>query len=793
MHYRSNKKTNPNKDRQYRCELPNNVECELLEGSRQVKHYNDAMEHRKIWHEVAQKQNWKPYESSNIEERKWNSYLELYKKIIDDQKVSASIEDIKIDSEKDLRAKLSGELEEEQIEKIRNAKGEDVSFSITNESKKLGKITFANDESIAIKLDKDFKKSLKDLINNGRFLLKDQDEFSQIQCNYSIEPLSKDTENYIFYSINEKPVFQAKFRYKVNEVKDSDDKVTLVEDKEKVEIDEVNLLRLNISVDFISESYQINVMRNSFGKVKKMALWQVLSGERVAKLPNPIKVDFDKNSRLNEEQKKAVEGALGTPELFLIWGPPGTGKTEVIQEIAKQEALMGNKTLISSQSNLAVDNALARLSDLSGVYPFRIAKKDYKLEGEDNEKVPFLDTSGLFFIKNLQKTLNAKIDNSASNESILDLQKQFFKQLERAKKTYKKERKSDCELREFKQHSELYRKNINVVGATLMETGRKERQNGKNKLCNTTNIKEFDTVIIDEVSKATPTELFIPIALGKKLILVGDHKQLPPMFKMLSNDDRTQEEWAEKANIDENELDIDSTIFERLWDRHIEDALPVRAMLTKQYRMHPKIQSLIEPFYTDSEGKLSFGFGKNNQTAIDDLTLKNIDFCKSRPIMWIRTKEKVLETNHNPSFSNEDEIANVGKLLKVLSKANDKQLSVGVITFYGAQLRELRNQYYEKYKRKFGDGKLIFGTVDRFQGRECDVIICSLVRNNEHRNIGFASKINRINVAFSRARKSLIILGSSKQFCYEGKNKTAQSIYKVIYDKCDKPKPKELD
>ena len=327
------------------------------------------------------------------------------------------------------------------------------------------------------------------------------------------------------------------------------------------------------------------------------------------------------------------------------------------------------------------------------------------------------------------------------------------------------------------------------MGAGKLEPWKEGIVRKKNITANT-ELNKFDTVIIDEVSKATPPELFIPISWGKRLILVGDFKQLPPMFKILSGDDKTQEEWAKEANIDPGELDTDDTIFERLWKRHEGDSSPIKAMLTEQYRMHSHIQSIIEPFYTDSEGKLSCGL---DETQIEKLEFKNNALLK--PTVWIGTKSIVNggeEKKKGTSFINRDEIEKVGKILEKISTIVDKQTSIGVITFYGAQLRELRNHYQYKYGG-FGDGKLVFGTVDRFQGRECDIIICSLVRNNNSRHIGFAKKPNRINVAFSRAKRCLIILGSREQFCYEGKNKEAIKLYKDIYDKCYHPKPKELE
>ena len=535
-------------------------------------------------------------------------------------------------------------------------------------------------------------------------------------------------------------------------------------------------LTLHCSIDYFSEEYQVNIMKRCFNKVKDMQIWEILSGERVAKLPQQIDIKFD-NPKLNEEQKKAIEGALGAPEMFLIWGPPGTGKTEVIKEIAKQETLRGNKTLITSQANLAVDNALARLHETDSAYSFRIAKDGYELEGTDKAKVPFQNTSPRFYLDFLENQVKAAEENTFN--------KYFLRDIEKAKKSIDKKNKSDAEIREFGQFAELYRKKINVVGATLMECGKNYQKT--NKLLNTVGIEKFDTVIIDEVSKATPPELFIPIPLGKKLILVGDHKQLPPVFKMLSGDDKPLEQWAEDVGIDKFELDVENTIFERLWNRHINEASAARSLLTQQYRMHPDIQKLIEPFYEDSEGTLKCGLLPED---IDKLKIEHSFF--STPTIWIGTQNSSKEKQQGTSFYNDDEIEKTGVLLKKLANLNDKNLSVGVITFYGAQLRELRNQYRQQYESKFGEGKLIFGTVDRFQGRECDVIICSLVRNNKHRNIGFASKVNRINVAFSRARKVLIILGCKEQFAYELKNKQAQKKYKYIYDNCHKPKPKEL-
>lgn len=753
-------RTYPRKDERYCHSLRGDVKCKLLcTGAPNLleRHSVDAVEHGEIFAEVAEKECWRPYEGDSIEERKWGVYLDLYEKILENKQVSFCIKEIKVQDRK-LCARLDG-VEESDMAKIEDAKGEVVQFSLSVENasdaktKTLGKLVSISSEELTVKLDESFEDSLK-VLSIASYVEDDAEDAS---------------------------------------TEDDADAAILAEEQEKESKEQTCPMpaRMRLFADFFGGLYQVGVMKRGLQKIKKQPVWQVLSGERVAKSPKPTDALGSERGRLNEEQKAAVNGALNAPELFLIWGPPGTGKTEVIMEIAKQEALRGHKTLICSQANLAVDNALARLYKEAHVYPFRIAKKDYKLEGEDRKKVPFADSAGRFFLAELQK----KLENAPSTEdaSILGLRQRFLVQVERAQKMYEKKKKTSFNREELRQHATLYRRNINVVGTTLMEAGRESW--GVIGISQKTGIAEFDTVIIDEVSKATPPELFIPVSLGKRLVLVGDYKQLPPMFEMTSGDHRAQEEWADEVGIDSDELDPDNTIFERLWKRHEGDAIspPARAMLTKQYRMHPDIEALIKQFYTDSEGTLEFGFGYDNNDAIASLTLQNVDFCKHRPAMWIGTKSGAFEHSVGTSFVNVDEVEKVGKLLDILAASRDNDMSIGVITFYGAQLKALRNEHESHYAAKFGAGKLTFGTVDRFQGRECDVIICSLVRNNESGHIGFASKINRINVAFSRAKKALIILGSRDQFVYESPSKVARGAYNEVYKKCDKPKPKELE
>ena len=774
-------------------ELSEDTECQILSNSRSVRYYlDDAIDCEELWREICELKVWDPYRSANIEEQKWRKYFELYKRIIANQKVQFTITDITIEG-KILRAKIQGD--EGAIAKIEDARGESVNLlkGEGNKNKiRLGKLKAINDSRIDIEFDKGF--------NSGELNLPKEDQYiyyhgEEIQLK-SLGDYKGDLQTFSF-TFNDLQ-FSAQGLIEPEELQQADASQGELQQGSasppanvaKIDLESITLQSLRLSIDFFSEEYQVNTMKRCFDKVKLLPIWEVLSGERPSMLPqDDLDLIFD-NTKLNEDQKKAIRGAVGATELFLIWGPPGTGKTEVIKEIAKQEVLMGRKVLITSQTNTAVDNALARLFDDANSYPFRIAKENYELDGEDAEKVPFRDSSPRFYLDFLQRNIESATDGG-EHQSI---RRRFLEAIDRAKKAISKDRKSEAEFREFKQLADLYKKKINVVGSTLMEAGKSSPQNkDMNKLLETTGLDEFNTVIIDEVSKATPPELFIPIPLGKKLILVGDHKQLPPMFKMLSGDDNTLEDWADAVGIDASELDPDDTIFERLWNRHDGDSSKCRAMLTQQYRMHSKIEGLIQQFYTDGDAKL---FSDPPNEEVMDMTIDHPLF-RDRPFLWVGTSSNGKEQRDGTSYYNHEEIEKVGKILGKLAEVKDNTLSIGVITFYGAQLRRLKQNYDHFYSKKFGKGKLIFGTVDRFQGRECDVIICSLVRNNVNRSIGFASKTNRINVALSRARKYLIILGSSEQFAYETKTKNekgepAVKIYKNIYDQKCPFKPKEL-
>ncbi|MEH2084805.1 MAG: AAA domain-containing protein [Nostoc sp.] len=297
----------------------------------------------------------------------------------------------------------------------------------------------------------------------------------------------------------------------------------------------------------------------------------------------------------------------------------------------------------------------------------------------------------------------------------------------------------------------IYLDNANVIGITCVQAANRDFSE---------EFKYFDVVIIDEVSKCTPPELLIPALKGKKLVMVGDHRQLPPML-----DTNTLEEVYQEIGSINTELQL---LQESLFKIQFETANDhIKKMLNIQYRMHPIIMGAINQFY---DGKLECGILEPDIKRAHNLAGEIIQ--ESHHIIWVRTpiEKKFLERQeqNRTSYFNTEEINAIEVLCKQFETTwasrvanGEPKKEIAVITFYGAQLRKIDERLQSK---DFPSLQITTGTVDRFQGMERPVVIVSMVRNNSRGDVGFAKKPERVNVAFSRAQELLVIVGCHSLF-----------------------------
>ncbi|QBD82815.1 hypothetical protein EPA93_45380 [Ktedonosporobacter rubrisoli] len=347
---------------------------------------------------------------------------------------------------------------------------------------------------------------------------------------------------------------------------------------------------------------------------------------------------------------------------------------------------------------------------------------------------------------------------------------------------------------------DIYLKNANVIGITCGQVNRLDRQENRS-------ISRFDVVIIDEVSKATPPEILLAALKGKKLILIGDQRQLPPMIE-----EKTLEQLAKENGQERSAFRyLSRPYFEQ---RYNEAPDGIKRMLHIQYRMHPDIMAAINQFY-----HRPLEYGLNEPDSERDHQLHSALIRRNKHLIWISTplvstssqsrssrtitarnrmsgqvafpsyqsdSNSFGEEAEGTSYKNQREMEIIIKICEELQRlwapkraAGIKKKEIGIITFYGAQLALLEKNLKSR-KKDFSALEIRTGTVDRFQGMERPIVIVSMVRNNRGGDIGFAEKDERINVAFSRAQELLIIVGCHDLFCVRARQEDAAERYSKV-------------
>lgn len=450
-------------------------------------------------------------------------------------------------------------------------------------------------------------------------------------------------------------------------------------------------------------------------------LREVLFGERVAQFDNEPTVDW-MDPNLNEPQQHAVLRSLAAMDIALIHGPPGTGKTRTLVEVIRQAAARGERVLATAASNAAVDNLAERLlaEGLSVVrmgHPARVAP-----EVEAHTLDALVEKTGAYELSRKwiieANNLRRKIQNRSSRTGLSRTER---------RELYREVRSLFRDARQQRQGAqEAILSQASVICATAT---------GSDHIL----LKEarFDLVVVDEATQAPDPIALVPLFRADRAVLAGDPCQLPPT--VISQE-------AERKG-------LGTTIFERLAEAEQADML---RLLTVQYRMNQTIMSF------PSESMYESQLVAHNSVATHILSeLEGVEEDPIRPgaMTFVDTAGKGWEevrASDNPSTSNPQQAERiVAEVKRVLGRGISPE-DVAIITPYNAQVRLLR-----EHLRPEMEAGLEVGSVDGFQGREKEAILIDMVRCNDDNELGFLADTRRMNVALTRARRFLLVLGDS--------------------------------
>ncbi|EAQ92766.1 hypothetical protein CHGG_01001 [Chaetomium globosum CBS 148.51] len=479
--------------------------------------------------------------------------------------------------------------------------------------------------------------------------------------------------------------------------------------------------------------------------------------------PSPVAADLTRDEEvgeiewvdptLNDSQKDAIRFALASREIGLIHGPPGTGKTHTLIELILQLLKRNLRVLVCGPSNISVDNIVERLAPHK-IPLIRLGHPARLLPSVLNHSLDVLTRTSEAgaIVKDVRAEMDAKQASIRKTRNARE-RRAIYADLKDLRKEYR-ERERRCV-------SSLVA-GSKVVLATLHGAGGFQLRG-----------EQFDVVVIDEASQALEAQCWVPLLAASKAICAGDHLQLPPTIKSLNLKKKGSSKKGKDATDGEEGVvkgaTLETTLFDRLLKLH---GPSIKRMLTTQYRMHEKIMR----FPSDElyERKLIAA------DAVKARLLKDLPYevddtdDTTEPLIFIDTqggdfpekneddqdasggsKKLTKSSLYGDSKSNEMEAALVRQHVQSLVDAGVKPEDIAVVTPYNAQLAVLA-----PLKEAFPGIEL--GSVDGFQGREKEAVIVSLVRSNPDGEVGFLGEKRRLNVAMTRPKRSLTVIGDSE-------------------------------
>ena len=440
------------------------------------------------------------------------------------------------------------------------------------------------------------------------------------------------------------------------------------------------------------------------GKGKRMQeLLKVFGGLQAARQLTIKPMSFP---WLNPTQEKAVNEVLRAKDVAVVHGPPGTGKTTTLVEAIYETLHRETQVLVCAQSNMAVDWISEKLVD-HGVPVLRIGNPT-----RVNDKM-------------LSFTYERKFEAHPDYPELWAVRRDI-RQVHQQKPSNKHQRLARLRDRaqelEMRINADLFNE-ARVVACTLVGAANKLMVGQK-----------FSTLFIDEAAQALEPACWIAIRRAGRVILAGDHQQLPPTIKCYE---------AMREG-------LGRTLMERIVEAQPECV----TLLGVQYRMNDAIMKFSSDWFY--EGKLQSDPSVRHRSVLDYET----------PIVWIDSEEPEQYVGENHGRINKAEADLLllhlqGYINKVgINRFLEERIDVGIISPYRVQTHYLRQQIRQREEFRRVRHLITVGTVDGFQGQERDIILISLVRSNEHGQIGFLSDLRRMNVAMTRARMKLLIFGN---------------------------------
>jgi len=460
-------------------------------------------------------------------------------------------------------------------------------------------------------------------------------------------------------------------------------------------------------------------------------------------------------SGLNASQESAVLGALATSPLFLVHGPPGTGKTTTVAAVIEAWCRSGGRVLACADSNVAVDN-LAERFIRKGLRVVRLGHPAKMLPALEEHSLTYLMSrhsryGELQALRERLDTLYAErnrwqaptqrwrrglsdaqiLQKAKSGRAFRGVQPEVFRQMAQWLEIQRMIEPLQQQWQELERQiiDDIIRQ-AEVVCATNIGAGHDWLEGQK-----------FDLVVIDEATQSLEPACLIPMLKSKRYVLAGDHRQLPPTVL-------AREAWDH----------LSRTLFERCMELYGMDAA---RMLVIQYRMHERLMDFPSKAFYD--GKLRAAPSVAQRTLWDYARFRWPEhpdawiaalWDPAAPIVWLDTPPESEERRRGQtSYYNSVEAQWMHKALMAGLNLGIAAQDIGMISPYEEQVALMR--------RLCAHTDVEIHTVDGFQGREKEVILLSLVRSNARREIGFLSDLRRLNVAITRAKTKLIVAGNA--------------------------------